>query len=80
MTKPGNWGTWAIIETPRKKRIQKDISCELCTAFHSKEKVCRKNSTCNPLSSWKSCKSFYFKTPYDTARYWNKLVKEGGYL
>lgn len=38
MTKPGNWGTWAIIETPRKKRIQKDISCELCTHFILKKK------------------------------------------
>ncbi len=49
MTKPGNWGTWAIIETRERKEYKKDISCELCIAFHSKEKVCRKNSTCNPL-------------------------------
>lgn len=39
MVKPGNWGTWAVIEKTPKKRQQKSISCELCSSFCPKERV-----------------------------------------
>ena len=80
MPKPGNWGTWATIEHIPSKRKCKNISCELCVSYKTKEKLCTKNPACKPLFSWKACKSFYFKPPYDTSKYWNKLIQERGYL
>ena len=74
MTKQGNWGTWAIIKKPKKPQKMENISCELCASYDSRVKKCSKDSECIPNESWKSCKKFYFKSKYDTARYWNESV------
>lgn len=79
MVKPGNWGTWAVIERPRKRRKTKEITCEMCTCL-SKDKSCKYNNNIDLQSSWRTCKKFYFKPQYDAADYWNKLVRERGQL
>ena len=66
-----------IIKAKRKKI---SISCELCALYLNKEKRCKKLDGINVETTWKTCKLFYFKTRYDTANYWNALVKERGQL
>lgn len=75
MPKRGNWGTWAVIEYPQKKSKCKQISCTLCTSYLAKEKRCSKVPNINPELEWKSCKLFYFKERFDTAKYWNLLER-----
>ena len=42
MTKQGNWGTWAIIEKPKKPQKMENISCELCASYDSRVKNVQK--------------------------------------
>ena len=79
MPKPGNWGDWAVIER-RKSKKPKEISCKMCTSFSSQTNSCNKAEYINEINSWKKCKKFYFKPKYDTAKYWNQLVKKRGNL
>ena len=79
MPKPGNWGDLAVIERGKPGKT-KSISCRMCTSFSTHTNSCKKDEFVNEMESWKKCKKFYFKPKYDTARYWNQLVKERGYL
>ena len=75
MTKPGNWGDWAVIERPKGGSIKKKISCELCSSYIKEKNKCIKYGECNKSEDWIKCEKFYFKVRYDTAKYWNLLEK-----
>lgn len=75
MTKPGNWGNWAVIEKTKAKKPKK-ITCEMCTSYSTSKKTCKYEEFNCVKDSWKKCDHFYFKSQYDTARYWDELVKE----
>lgn len=79
MPKRGNWGNWAVIDVPRKRKKCDSISCEYCTSYSVNEKVCKKMGGIDPHKEWKTCKKFYFKTKYDTIWYWNELAKLRGF-
>lgn len=40
MTKPGNWGNWAVIEKTKEKKPKK-ITCEMCTSYSTSKKTCK---------------------------------------